>query len=47
MREVSAAHNVEVESLGTQHKHQYQILLSEFNNAKAIFVNKISELESQ
>lgn len=47
MCEISTAHSAEVESLSTQYKHQSQMLISDFNKAKAIFVNKISELEKQ
>ena len=36
-----------MDSLAAQYKHQSQMLLSDFNKAKTIFVNKISELETQ
>lgn len=47
VRELSASHDVEMESLATQHKEHSHMLLLDFNNAKALFVNKISQLETQ
>ncbi len=47
MSEMTAAHEAELESQTTQRKHQAQMLLSEFNNAKALFVHKIGVLENE
>lgn len=47
IRELSTAHVVEMESLNMQNKHHSQMLLSEFNNAKALFINRIGHLEAQ
>ena len=44
---MTSAHEAELESQATQHKHQAQMLISEFNNAKALFVHKIAVLESE
>jgi len=38
---------VEVDSLSSQHRHQTQLLLSDFNQAKELLNGRISELEKQ
>ena len=45
--ELSAAHIAELESVRIQHKHQSQRLLTDFNTAKALFANKIQQLEKE
>ena len=45
--ELISAHEAEMDSQRTQQQHQAQMLLSEFNNAKALFAHKIGQLENQ
>lgn len=46
-KQLSASHHVEMESLASQHKHQTQLLLADFNQAKELLNRRLSELEKQ
>ena len=46
-QQLSAAHHAEVDSLSSQHRHQTQLLLADFNKAKEMLNARIMELEKQ
>ena len=46
-QQLITAHNVEMESLMSQHKHQSHLLLKNFNKAKELLNAKLEEAEKR
>ena len=45
--QLSSAHQSEMDSLSSQHKHQMQLLLKSFNSAKALLNGKLADAEKR
>jgi hypothetical protein len=46
-RELTSVHQAELETLQQQHRHKSNLLLADFNQAKALLNNRIHEMERQ